>query len=323
MSESIMLPTYPDANLAALSTSELIDLIIKDCDCVPRNVIDVCAERDDMTEYLQKLHEDNFLWHLGSDDFEDVDDGRWWLRFHAVMILGKIPSEQAGLLLVELMRRMSLEQDKDLQDWLSGYWSAQFLNKPESVLPSLHALCEDRCMDSYVRTYALDPLIAAAARSGGDALEQALEWLSDTAADEGEDWDYRLNCAALLLHFPRPQYRQLLEDLAMQQVGWLAYFDTHSIEQAYAGKYYAPEWETFNAQLEFYEPDAISKRQIRWREEAEREKERSLKGGTDYLLHPYDPYAAHEPYFRPEPKIGRNDPCPCGSGKKYKRCCIQ
>jgi preprotein translocase subunit SecA len=22
----------------------------------------------------------------------------------------------------------------------------------------------------------------------------------------------------------------------------------------------------------------------------------------------------------PIPKVGRNDPCPCGSGKKYKRC---
>ena len=22
-----------------------------------------------------------------------------------------------------------------------------------------------------------------------------------------------------------------------------------------------------------------------------------------------------------EPRIGRNDPCPCGSGKKYKNCC--
>ena len=22
-----------------------------------------------------------------------------------------------------------------------------------------------------------------------------------------------------------------------------------------------------------------------------------------------------------EKKVGRNDPCPCGSGKKYKRCC--
>lgn len=23
------------------------------------------------------------------------------------------------------------------------------------------------------------------------------------------------------------------------------------------------------------------------------------------------------------PKTGRNDPCPCGSGKKYKRCCLE
>ena len=24
---------------------------------------------------------------------------------------------------------------------------------------------------------------------------------------------------------------------------------------------------------------------------------------------------------RREKKVGRNDPCPCGSGKKYKKCC--
>jgi len=24
----------------------------------------------------------------------------------------------------------------------------------------------------------------------------------------------------------------------------------------------------------------------------------------------------------PNPKVGRNDPCPCGSGKKYKKCCL-
>jgi SEC-C motif domain protein len=27
------------------------------------------------------------------------------------------------------------------------------------------------------------------------------------------------------------------------------------------------------------------------------------------------------PIKRAEPKVGRNDPCPCGSGKKYKKCC--
>jgi preprotein translocase subunit SecA len=25
--------------------------------------------------------------------------------------------------------------------------------------------------------------------------------------------------------------------------------------------------------------------------------------------------------IRTGPKVGRNDPCPCGSGKKYKQCC--
>jgi preprotein translocase subunit SecA len=28
-----------------------------------------------------------------------------------------------------------------------------------------------------------------------------------------------------------------------------------------------------------------------------------------------------EPYRAKEKRVGRNDPCPCGSGKKYKRCC--
>jgi uncharacterized protein len=28
------------------------------------------------------------------------------------------------------------------------------------------------------------------------------------------------------------------------------------------------------------------------------------------------------PHTRTSPKTGRNDPCPCGSGKKYKKCCL-
>ena len=28
-----------------------------------------------------------------------------------------------------------------------------------------------------------------------------------------------------------------------------------------------------------------------------------------------------EPYRRPTPKVGANDPCPCSSGRKFKKCC--
>ena len=35
-------------------------------------------------------------------------------------------------------------------------------------------------------------------------------------------------------------------------------------------------------------------------------------GGKDRAL---------QPLRRKTPKVGRNEPCPCGSGKKYKKCC--
>ena len=58
-----------------------------------------------------------------------------------------------------------------------------------------------------------------------------------------------------------------------------------------------------------------------------------MKANKDEIDARGDDYAANEnDYFDPSgaatkqepvkvgPKIGRNDPCPCGSGKKYKQC---
>lgn len=42
-------------------------------------------------------------------------------------------------------------------------------------------------------------------------------------------------------------------------------------------------------------------------------------------LEPYEPPAnvfhTGGTYVRTEAKVGRNDLCPCGSGKKFKKCC--
>jgi len=35
----------------------------------------------------------------------------------------------------------------------------------------------------------------------------------------------------------------------------------------------------------------------------------------------FDGKTPRDPYIRSAPKVGRNDPCPCGSGKKSKKCC--
>lgn len=34
-----------------------------------------------------------------------------------------------------------------------------------------------------------------------------------------------------------------------------------------------------------------------------------------------DPAPSVKPFTRDQPKVGRNDPCPCGSNKKFKKCC--
>jgi Protein of unknown function (DUF1186)/SEC-C motif len=50
--------------------------------------------------------------------------------------------------------------------------------------------------------------------------------------------------------------------------------------------------------------EQYSEDQKRWRQEAE----------TNLIL--------SQPYENPFKGVGRNDPCPCGSGKKFKKCCL-
>ena len=49
----------------------------------------------------------------------------------------------------------------------------------------------------------------------------------------------------------------------------------------------------------------------------------SNTGAPEYMSHEneyHDPSPVKQEPVRVEPKIGRNDPCPCGSGKKFKQC---
>ncbi len=36
--------------------------------------------------------------------------------------------------------------------------------------------------------------------------------------------------------------------------------------------------------------------------------------------HDHEHAHSHEPAVNPHRNVGRNDPCPCGSGKKFKKC---
>ena len=306
----IELPSYSEEHLAGLDAEALMALIVGDEDRVPRNVIDAAAHRgDEMAAALDRLLESS--WH-------EREEGEWWLLLHAAMILGLIAQENTGLLLVRFMRRMSEEDDDNLQDWLAGHWHALFANKPANVLPALRELCADPALDWYIRANAFDPAVASAERQGREALDETLAWVAQIAGDETENWEVRLYGGNMLIQFPREAYRPLLNDLARRQSGFGVVFTSDDVSQAYAIAEDLPDWrkrpyDPWN----FYLPDVISKRQERWAQERAAEHVHDM---DDHDRDIFDGPAL--PHVRETPKVGRNEPCPCGSGKKYKKCCL-
>jgi len=46
----------------------------------------------------------------------------------------------------------------------------------------------------------------------------------------------------------------------------------------------------------------------------------AMAGGEEAVARPAGDDESHTPFVREDRKVGRNEPCPCGSGKKYKQC---
>ena len=105
------------------------------------------------------------------------------------------------------------------------------------------------------------------------------------------------------------------KELKRQNRFYLAHFFDDDVEKAFkaGGKSmgdYDRDW------LSFYDEKQIRERQKRWEEEARAEasaREQEEPAGLTASV--------REPYVR-QVYVGRNEPCPCGSGKKYKKCCL-
>ena len=88
----------------------------------------------------------------------------------------------------------------------------------------------------------------------------------------------------------------------------------------YPALYYQVQDRVKDMQLSHKERNAFD--HVASRAEEQRERMQNMQQGQ------HQPQQQHEepkrqPMIREEEKVGRNDPCPCGSGKKYKHCCGQ
>ena len=88
-------------------------------------------------------------------------------------------------------------------------------------------------------------------------------------------------------------------------------------------EYQKEGYEMFMDMVYLIKTDTIEKLcrvQIQREEEIEEMQEKQRQ---DYIMSRGEDTAAPKTVKRDHDKIGRNDPCPCGSGKKHKKCCGQ
>ena len=221
-----------------------------------------------------------------------------------------------------MLRLAEEEEETGPDDWLDAKWPALFRNKPDDVLPALRALSMNGDFDWFIRTQAITTVVSFAQR--GPMLDSELDWVAVIAADEQEDWDTRLCSGMLLLEFPRDRHRALLDDLAARQTGWNIMFASSDVTDAYAAMQDKPEWEQFQNPWDFYSPAQIEERCQRWATELQAPIEDDDLDELDDVEPNFGTsFSVDTPFIRAAPKVGRNDPCPCGSGKKYKKCCLQ
>lgn len=297
--------------LANYTANQLIDLLATHEDRAPRALFDACVAQGDtmvatLVDYFRRMET------MDPDD-EAYD---WWMNIHGFWLAGAIPGEAAGQLLLELLRRADQRDDFTL-DWVAGYMPWLFANKPDATAVQAQALAEDRCVGWYARCEAVDAVVGMAHGRSQASLESALDWLAGLVSNPDEDEDLRGLGGSLLMDFPRPRHRAMLDRLAAEQEiepkpGQI--FNATDVEKAFARNSDKPRWFPRGTPWDFYDDAQITARQKRWREEEERAARQEEIAALNRLY--------PETYLRDMPKLGRNDPCHCGSGKKYKKCCL-
>jgi len=201
-----------------------------------------------------------------------------------------------------------------------------------------------------MRFEAAIPLIVGKLKIDADYLnEQCVEALTKIGTDEvveavyepfgEEEWVYRLYASGALekIHSDLCVQR-CLELLSVEEdeniridlgMAALSHFADEAIEpvrQLILGVEWNPEVGELQEQLvivselmgrHFPELDE-------WKEDAALLREEQDEGLEKFMQDPFDlDLTEQTPESLRTPKVGRNDPCPCGSGKKYKKCCLE
>jgi hypothetical protein len=316
-----------------LSVEEMMEIFSYDDQVFPRHALRQAVEKkDEITPHLLKALE------RAADDPEDVLEAEDDSYVYAMFLLAQFREKRAYPLIIKLA-----SHPPDLVDDLLGDIPTEDLaNVLASVsmgdMGLIAKLAENREAEEFARAAAIRSWLALVV-SGDRSREEAVAYykglfeggLEDRnevvwselvdaandlypeevyghikkAYDDGlvdeyivdPEWvDEQIDLGKDAVLADLPEWNHLVEDVTVEMGAW------------FENREHGGEW---NEDEDWYEEDQWDEDEEEDEWDAGRRRLSALNGNNS---------APTAPHRTPD-KVGRNDPCPCGSGKKYKKCC--
>jgi hypothetical protein len=256
-------------------------------------------------------------------DGEALAEDEETLLFRGLYILGGARVSQAYRPLLRLLRRPWNELDRLLGDAITESLASIAAGVFDGDAEPLFELALDASIDGYIR----EALLGAATFLTWNGLIERERmrrvlvqfYQERLAADEDQAWIGWLEAIALLgLRDLAPLVRAAWDEGRVPS----DFLERSEFEQELVDAEQRPDdIDRFSLFHFGYIEDVVEA--LKWSDHLEDE-DALLGEQTPFAEDPFasDGWNPMEPVRNPLRHVGRNDPCPCGSGKKAKRCCL-
>jgi uncharacterized protein YchJ len=316
-----------------MEIQKIISKLLKFDRTFPKEALEAAIERKE--EIIPELLKILGFTLENADDLVETD---YWGHFYAVYLLAQFREEKAYPLIVDIV---SLEGELPFnlfEDVVTEGLNQILASVCAGDITLIKNLIEDRNINEYVRSAALRSLVVLL-KNGLITRNEIIHYYKELFHNKLEKevsfaWENLISCCNMI--YPE----ELMDEIRIAyENGFVdrSYISLENIENTLTqGKDITQKKLQENSHFDLI-TDTI--KELEWwacfegNEQLHDDMANSLlDAATEYIPQEevdqfrkrqethYSNPTPGEP-VRTKPKIGRNEPCPCGSGKKYKKCC--
>lgn len=254
----------------------------------------IIERKDEALPYLAEMVRNESHWKS-----KDIDA---WVPINAMHLLSGIGGKEALEAIMYAIHNFT----EEMGDWLTEDLPSVLAYLGPSAFEALATALSDSKLDPFARN-SIGRALLSISRTDEDLKRKTIESFVNAISNE-KDILSRTLLVDVLIDFKEKETLPFVRALFSKNLVDRSFLQPEEVEDVFAGRYDDTVRRDDNDPMDLFRQDKSE-----WYSAEVGSARNDVKPET-YLEEPLQ--NSHKP------KIGRNEPCPCGSGKKYKKCCL-